>query len=127
MKLLLDQDVSAAAAEVLRANGMDVVHAREVALATADDRDILTWCREEGRILVSLDADFHTLLALSGATSPSVIRIRIEGLRDRALADLVGKILDVTTDDLLRGSAVTVKPTSIRVRLLPLVPRSSAD
>ena len=127
MKLLLDQDVSAAAAEILRANGMDVFHARDVALSTADDSDILTWCRENGRILVSLDADFHALLALSGATSPSVIRIRIEGLRDHAMADLIGQILDRTADDLVRGSAVSVKPASVRVHRLPLGPRSSSD
>jgi predicted nuclease of predicted toxin-antitoxin system len=50
MKFLLDQNLSAAAAEILRADGMDVFHAREVGLATADDRDILIWCREKGRI-----------------------------------------------------------------------------
>jgi predicted nuclease of predicted toxin-antitoxin system len=45
MKLLLDQNCSAGAAEILRSSGMDVVHTREVGLATADDRDILQWCR----------------------------------------------------------------------------------
>jgi len=61
----------------------DVFHTREVELATAEDVDILQWCREQARILITLDADCHALLALSGATSPSVVRIRIEGLRDR--------------------------------------------
>jgi Domain of unknown function (DUF5615) len=41
MKLLLDQNLSAAAAEILRADGVDVLHTREVGLSTADDRDIL--------------------------------------------------------------------------------------
>jgi predicted nuclease of predicted toxin-antitoxin system len=120
MKLLLDQNLSAAAAETLRATGMDVFHTREVGLATADDRDILIWCREQARILITLDADCHALLALSGATSPSVIRIRLEGLRDQALADLIRRIIDVTSDDLSHGSAVTVSATSIRVHRLPL-------
>jgi len=120
MKLLLDQNLSAAAAEILRADGMDVLHTRDVGLATADDRDILIWCREKGRTLVSLDADFHALLALSGAISPSVIRIRIEGLRDQELADLIGRVVVATADDLAQGSAVTVSATSIRVHRLPL-------
>jgi len=120
MKLLLDQDVSAGAAEILRAAGTDAVHAREVALSRTEDVDILAWCREKGRVLVSLDGDFHALLALSGATSPSVIRIRIEGLRDRAMAALITRVVDKTADDLVRGSAVTVKPKSIRVHRLPL-------
>jgi predicted nuclease of predicted toxin-antitoxin system len=120
MKLLLDQDVSAGAAEILRAAGTDVVHAREVALSRTQDVDILAWCRDNGRVLVSLDGDFHALLALSGATSPSVIRIRIEGLRDRAMAALITRVIDTTADDLIRGSAVTVKVKSIRVHRLPL-------
>jgi predicted nuclease of predicted toxin-antitoxin system len=120
MKLLLDQNLSAAAAEILRAGGMDVFHTREVGLATADDRDILIWCREKQRVLITLDGDFHALLALSGATLPSVIRIRLEGLRDQALAELIEQIVTVTADDLARGSAVTVSATSIRLHRLPL-------
>jgi predicted nuclease of predicted toxin-antitoxin system len=120
VKLLLDQNLSAAAAQILRANGMDVVHAREVGLATAEDRDILIWCRENGRVLITLDADCHAILALSGATEPSVIRIRLEGLRDQALADLILRVVDSTSLDLGQGSAITVNATSIRVRRLPL-------
>jgi predicted nuclease of predicted toxin-antitoxin system len=57
---------------------------------------------------------------MSGATSPSVIRIRIEGLRDEALADLIRRVIAMTADDLQRGSAVTVNAKSIRVHRLPL-------
>ena len=119
-KLLLDQNLSGAAAEILRADGLDVLHTREVGLATADDRDILIWCREKARVLITLDADCHAILALSGATLPSVVRIRLEGLRDQALADLIRRIVDATADDLVHGSAVTVSATSIRVHRLPL-------
>lgn len=121
MKLLLDQDTSAGAAEILRAEGIDALHARDVGLSRADDSEILEWCRREARMLVTLDADFHALLALSGARTPSVVRIRIEGLRDRALADLIQRVLAAVSADLLRGSAVTVTPSSIRLRALPLI------
>ncbi len=124
MKLLLDQNLSASAAEVLRSGGMDVVHAREVGLAATDDREILEWCRTNGRIIVTHDADFHALLALTSARTPSAIRIRIEGLRDDALAGLIRRVLRSVAEDIERGSAVTVTPTSIRVRALPLSPGS---
>jgi predicted nuclease of predicted toxin-antitoxin system len=99
---------------------MDAFHTREVGLATADDRDILIWCREQARILITLDADCHALLALSSATSPSVVRIRLEGLRDQALADLIRRVVGTTSDDLAQGSAVTVSAKSIRIHRLPL-------
>jgi predicted nuclease of predicted toxin-antitoxin system len=70
--------------------------------------------------VITLDADFHALLALSEARSPSVIRIRIEGLRDLELSDLIERVVGVVAEDLARGTAVTVTPTSIRRRNLPL-------
>lgn len=121
MKLLIDQDLSAGAAEILRSNGLDVVHAREVGLAVASDESILEWCRGEDRIVVTADADFHAHLALSGAVWPSVIRVRIEGLRDRALAELITRVIHIVGDDLARGSVVSVTPTAIRLRTLPLL------
>ncbi|MDP9191854.1 MAG: DUF5615 family PIN-like protein [Acidobacteriota bacterium] len=39
MKLLLDQNCSAGAAEILRSSGLDVVHTREVGLATTAFRE----------------------------------------------------------------------------------------
>lgn len=127
MKVLLDQNLSAGAAGILRGDGLDVVHAREVGLATAEDTEILSWCREQGRIAITLDADFHAYLALSDARSPSVIRIRIEGLRDAELAVLIHRVLNLLAEDLLRGVAVTVTPSSIRLRTLPLGAIGPAD
>ncbi|MFL6245257.1 MAG: DUF5615 family PIN-like protein [Thermoanaerobaculia bacterium] len=120
MKFLLDQNCSAGAAEILRASGMDVVHTREVGLATTADRDILEWSRREERVVVTLDADFHAHLALTAARGPSVIRIRIEGLRDAELAMLVRRVVTSYLDDLMRGTALTVTQRSIRVHALPL-------
>jgi predicted nuclease of predicted toxin-antitoxin system len=71
-------------------------------------------------VIVTLDADFHALLALSGATSPSVIRIRIEGLQDEALAALVRRVIAQTVDALARGTAITVTLHAIRLRALPM-------
>jgi len=45
-------------------------------MAEASDEAILRLGQREGRIVVTLDADFHMLLAVSGASRPSVIRIR---------------------------------------------------
>lgn len=123
MKFLLDQNLSAAAAELLRALGIDVVHTREVGLAIADDVDILQWCRDRDRVLFTHDADCHALLAISGATSPSVVRVRIEGLRDEAMADLIRRVIERTNDDLTHGSAITVNASSIRIHRLPLRPK----
>jgi predicted nuclease of predicted toxin-antitoxin system len=74
--------------------------------------------------VVTLDADFHKLIALAGATHPSVIRIRIEGLRAHALAQLILGVLQSCRDELIHGALVSVQEHGIRVRRLP-VPRPS--
>lgn len=65
MKLLIDQDLSAGAAEILRSTGFDVVHAREVGLSKADDLLILAWGREHGRVI-----------GCAVSVTPKAIRVR---------------------------------------------------
>jgi len=81
MKLLLDQGLPRSLAALLRQNSVDTIHVGEISLATASDEEILQHARTDQRIIVTLDADFHALLALAMAAEPSIIRIRIEGLR----------------------------------------------
>ena len=80
MKVLLDQGLPRSTTSFLRSAGFDAVHTSDVGLATADDATILEEAREDGRFVVTLDADFHALLALSGSRAPSVVRMRDEGL-----------------------------------------------
>ncbi|MCO6451352.1 MAG: DUF5615 family PIN-like protein [Caldilineales bacterium] len=120
MKLLLDQGLPRSAASLLREVGFDAVHTGEIGYATAEDAVIIELARREERIIVTLDADFHALLAHSGDISPSVIRIRIERLRAEAMADLIQRILSDWTDEIVKGTVLTVQPGRIRFRQLPL-------
>lgn len=121
MKLLLDQGLPLSAAKLLREIGIDTVHVSEIGYATADDTTIIQRGRDEKRIIITFDADFHALLALSQAQTPSVIRIRIEGLYGQKAADLIQVILTRCAEDLKRGAVVTVQPKRIRIRRLPLL------
>jgi predicted nuclease of predicted toxin-antitoxin system len=123
MKLLLDQGLPLSAAALLRDQGIDTLHVGEVGMSEAEDSDIIQRARAEARIVATLDADFHTLLALDAAIAPSVIRIRIERLRAQALTDLLLVIMAECEEELAQGSAVTVEPSRIRIRRLLLVPK----
>jgi predicted nuclease of predicted toxin-antitoxin system len=122
MKLLLDQGLPLSAAALLRDADIDAIHVGEIEMSEAEDADIIQRARDEGRTVATLDADFHTLLALDVANTPSVIRIRIERLRAQALTDLLLKVIAECAEDLQQGSAITVEPSRIRIRRLPLVP-----
>ena len=122
MKLLLDQGLPRSTARLLRETGIDTVHVSEIGHSTSDDAVILDRGREEGRTVVTLDADFHALLAISGATSPSVIRIRIEGLKGKTATNLIRTVLMQCEGDLKQGAVATVERGRIRIRRLPLTP-----
>ena len=81
MKFLIDNALSPALADLLQQAGHDAVHVRSIGLQHADDDAIFDRAAVEGRILVTADADFGTLLAVRSSRQPSVIQFRGEGSR----------------------------------------------
>lgn len=120
MKVLLDQGLPRLTAHLLREAGVDAVHTGECGLSCAWDSEVLDFARAEDRVVVSLDSDFHALLALSKAAEPSVIRVRIEGLRAEGAAELIYKVIESCRDDLTGGCAISVQEDRIRIRKLPI-------
>jgi predicted nuclease of predicted toxin-antitoxin system len=100
--------------------GWEVIHVSEIGMSRTDDADILRRARAESRVCVTLDADFHSLLATSGKRSPSVIRVRKKGLDAAAFTALLQGIWPRIEDALDSGALVTVTERSIRVRRLPV-------
>ena len=123
MKLLLDQGCPRSAAGLLRDVGVDALHVGEISMAAAADSAILLRALKETRVVVTLDADFHALLALNEAIAPSVVRIRIQRLRAQAMTELILNVLRQCSAELMQGVAVTVEPNKIRIRRLPLLPK----
>ena len=121
MKLFLDQGLPRSTVSHLLKHGIPSVHAGDIGLGNASDASILERSRKEGWIVATLDADFHALLALSGAAVPSVIRVRIEGLRAESMAKLLSSVLEVCAQDLNQGAVVSVTESGIRVRHLSLL------
>lgn len=120
MKLLLDQGLPRSAAGRLGDRGLDADHVGDRGMGRATDRAILELARRESRAVVTLDADFHAMLALEHASSPSVVRLRVQGLRAEETADLVARIVHSCSDDLNAGAVVTSDGVRVRVRRLPI-------
>ncbi len=122
IRLLLDQGLPRSAATVLRTAGWDVVHTFDAGIQQATDLELLETARREERTVVTLDADFHALLAVTNAGSPSVIRIRREGLRGEQLAELLITIWPRISRQIAQGAMVTVTESDLRIRRLPINP-----
>ncbi|MEY3481293.1 MAG: hypothetical protein RIQ71_2068 [Verrucomicrobiota bacterium] len=120
MLWLLDQGLPRSAAGQLRLAGHDALHVGDIGLASAADSAILQRAAAEERIVATLDADFHSLLANSLASSPSVVRIRDEGMKAAEVTTLLLQLSEQFADQLLGGCAITVRAGRVRYRLLPL-------
>ncbi len=121
MKLLVDQNLPLALAEILRAAGHEVEHTSDVGLERAVDPDVASHARERGQTIVTSDTDFGSLLAADRAASPSVILTRELGLMPAdQMSALILQAIDLADNELQAGAIVAVGPKDIRVRLLPL-------
>lgn len=119
-RILLDQGLPRSTAALLVRAGWDACHVSDVGMSRASDADILDRAAAEGRVCVTLDADFHALLATRGAIGPSVLRIRKQGLDAVALAQLLEALWPRIESALAAGAMVVVTGRSLRIRRLPV-------
>jgi predicted nuclease of predicted toxin-antitoxin system len=120
VNFLLDQGLPRSTVRHLRAAGLAAVHVGDIGLAEASDARILEEGLRRQSVVVTLDADFHALLAITRAVAPSVVRIRIEGLRGEELGSLLQEVASRAGSALGKGAAVSVTAKRIRVRMLPV-------
>ena len=121
MKLLLDQGLPRSTVRYLNGFGIPAEHVGDLGMASARDAEILETAIQRGAIVISLDSDFHALLATSRATKPSVIRVRIECLKGDQLAKLLVQVVETAREELEAGAVVSVREKRIRVRSLPIL------
>ena len=125
MRLLIDQNLAARVAVLLREAGHDAVHVSERRMSAADDDEVLQLAVDEARVLVSEDTDFGALLARSGAALPSLVLLRsAERLTTDARATLLVSTLTRVETELEAGAIVVLGRARVRVRTLPLPPSS---
>jgi predicted nuclease of predicted toxin-antitoxin system len=121
VRFLLDEGLSPRVADILASVGHDVQHVRDLGLASAIDSVVLQAALNDERVLLTLDTDFGTLLAHSGAALPSVVLFRGDVTRRPAgQAQLLLANLDQLEHALAQGALVVIGDGRLRVRALPI-------
>ncbi|MGB0766329.1 MAG: DUF5615 family PIN-like protein [Phycisphaeraceae bacterium] len=119
-RLLLDEGVHFKTAALLRDAGFDASHVLEIDLGGYSDEQVLAEAVKREAALVCLDSDFHKILANTQATSPTVIRIRVDLSDPATIADLLTATCESMAVLIEQGAAISVDLGSARGRRLPL-------
>lgn len=115
MRFFLDQDVYSLTERFLQAVGHDGQTASEASLSTADDSVLLEFAQKEGRILVTRDRDFGSLVFVRGA-GPGILYLRVTPVTIDAVHEEVRMVLGRYAETDLRRSFIVVEPKRHRYR-----------
>jgi predicted nuclease of predicted toxin-antitoxin system len=116
VKLLLDENLSAQQAVLLRENGHDAVAVIEAGLSGEPDDAVRSYAIESGRVLMTLDADFANILRFPPSDTPGVIRLKIHPPTEQAIRELIDKTLHALKDTSLVGCLAVSHGDVIRIR-----------
>ena len=121
MKILIDANLSPRVAEALNAAGHETLHVGDVGMLNAADEAILDWADEHRYAVVTADSDFGALLSIRRTSSPSVIHLRdVADLPPEVHIALLVENLSALEVALASGAIISLSPTRIRIRDLPL-------
>ena len=93
--------------------GHDVVSALETA-PSATDESLLTWAREEQRVLVTEDKDFGELVFVRRLSHPCIVRFVDMRVEDKVAA--MHDLIETYTDSMRDGVLIVVTPSRVRIR-----------
>lgn len=93
----------------------------EHGLLTASDHTIMVFATEVSATIVSADSDFATMLALSGADTPSLVLLRsADALTAVEQCNLLVQNLQTLEAEIEAGAVVSLSKDHLRVRSLPI-------
>lgn len=120
MRFLADMGISPSVVYWLRNAGHDALHLREENMQRSPDQIVLEKACADNRILLTADLDFGYLLAISGASLPTVVLFRLSDMRPSNVWTKLNSVISRYEDEAMNGAFVVVTDTMIRVRHLPI-------
>ncbi len=118
MRLLADEGIERSVVEALRSLGFDVLWIAE-RQSGLHDQQVLQMAQQEGRILITYDKDFGTLVFTDEYEIPGVVLLRLHGSPAEVKATLICEYFSQFGNE-LSGYFTVVTPRGIRRRPLRL-------
>lgn len=122
MRFLLDANLSPRLVSGLVEAGYAVRHVDDIGLLGASDVEIFDRAAQDRDVVITADSDFSMLLAARGSVGPSVVLLRqVAELQWPEHQRLLIENLPAVLADLQAGAVVSLSPTRLAVRSLPIV------
>ena len=115
MKFLTDQDAYAITVGFLSGLGHEVVTAAQLGLAQAEDAELLQAAQAQGRIFVTRDRDFGSLVFVQGGGA-GVLYLRLSPSTMNPVHAELERVLTLYSEQELQGSFVVIEPGRHRMR-----------
>ena len=116
IKVKLDENMPTSAVSLLSQNGYDVHTVYDEALNGEVDEKIAITCRKEGRVLITLDADFSDIRAYPPKDYAGIILLRPHRQSEPQIIKLLNALLPIFQTESIVGSLWIVEPAGIRIR-----------
>lgn len=120
MKFLADMGISPKTVQWLINQGYDAIHLLDEGLEKLPDEKILDKAQAEKRVILTVDLDFGTLLAIAKTPFPSVVIFRLNNASRDVIETRFQVVLEKCLQDLEAGAILSVDDEKIRVRYLPI-------
>jgi predicted nuclease of predicted toxin-antitoxin system len=116
VKFLFDENLSPSHAAHLRGAGYDAIAVLDIGLSGGSDPEVRAAAIREGRVLITLDADFGNILRYPVLGTPGVIWMRLHPPTEIKIRETLGRCLAKLGDVELAGKLVVADEDKIRVR-----------
>jgi predicted nuclease of predicted toxin-antitoxin system len=116
VKLFLDENLSPQHASELRTQGHDAISVLEAGLSGATDKQVLCFAVENGRVLVTLDADFANVMRFPPEQTLGVIRLKVHPATEERIRQAVRRALLFLQNVDISGRLAVVDDDKIRIR-----------
>jgi predicted nuclease of predicted toxin-antitoxin system len=117
MRFLIDQDVFAATARLLKTLGHDAVPVADIGLSKAADETLLMVAHEQKRILVTRDRDYGSLVFLKSLGAGVLYLRMLPNTQDAVHAELTS-VLGLYSEEELGKAFVVIEAAGHRIRRL---------
>jgi len=116
MKVKLDENLGLLGKSLLEADGHNVMTVAEQELSGTEDKKLYQHCRDEGRILVTLDHDFGQTIRFPPEGTPGIVVLECSGRISPSM--ILARMTELTT--LLRTRSIDrelwiVEPGRVRI------------